>query len=520
MGSVEVFTKTRMLAIENSTVVDGAVDLDGHLILQQRDGTPIDAGDVRAPNLADASTTVKGIVQLATGSETIAGVENTKAITPAGLQLLTATELRRGIIELATEAEVMAGVDTIKAVTAAHVKAARTSWEGTVSPSWTFGKPDVTLSDGSIVSAFLPANDVDVQPSSSVILNRTPGDIWTIVAVQNSNPAFLRQISVVGMNGWESYYDSPQVAEESRFGRARVTKSSTGWVVCAGLIKAGPSAILTAGTTIAILPLGMRPIGGTLKFAAHITGSTTSVHVTTAGEVKIQSAATAAGYVSLSNIVFNTDLVKTTMMLTTALPSLDTSFSPPTYAKDSYGVISLEGVIRSASYDLRIWTPPSGYELEADPNANVQYHLITASGAGLGYVHMQRPVLKSRTSVDYNSLSLTTLYPAVGHSLVWNPITTLEGGWVNLAPANYGTPAWAERPDGLIQLRGMFTGGAIGSSFFTLPEGCRPKSHIIRTAITNQTAGRLDIRSSGGVVPLIGSNSWFSINGSIYAPEK
>lgn len=47
MVSVEVYTKARMLAIENSTVVDGVVNGDGNLILKQRDGTEINAGDVK-----------------------------------------------------------------------------------------------------------------------------------------------------------------------------------------------------------------------------------------------------------------------------------------------------------------------------------------------------------------------------------------------------------------------------------------------------------------------------------------
>lgn len=48
MGTVTVFTADRMLDIENTSIVDGAVVGD-NLILEQRDGTPIDAGNVRGP---------------------------------------------------------------------------------------------------------------------------------------------------------------------------------------------------------------------------------------------------------------------------------------------------------------------------------------------------------------------------------------------------------------------------------------------------------------------------------------
>lgn len=48
MATVTGFTADRMLEIEDTTVVDGEVVGD-NLILYQRDGTPIDAGDVRGP---------------------------------------------------------------------------------------------------------------------------------------------------------------------------------------------------------------------------------------------------------------------------------------------------------------------------------------------------------------------------------------------------------------------------------------------------------------------------------------
>lgn len=49
MGSVEVLTKDRMLQIEDGSVVSGAVDAFGRLILTTRGGDTIDAGEVRGP---------------------------------------------------------------------------------------------------------------------------------------------------------------------------------------------------------------------------------------------------------------------------------------------------------------------------------------------------------------------------------------------------------------------------------------------------------------------------------------
>ena len=50
-----------------------------------------------------ASESSSGIVQLATSDEVIAGTEETKVVTPAGLRTLVATETRKGLVDLATE---------------------------------------------------------------------------------------------------------------------------------------------------------------------------------------------------------------------------------------------------------------------------------------------------------------------------------------------------------------------------------------------------------------------------------
>lgn len=66
---------------------------------------------------ADASETVKGIIELATVSEVQAGTDAVRAITPATLSARTATETRAGLIEAATTAETSDGTDNSRAVT-------------------------------------------------------------------------------------------------------------------------------------------------------------------------------------------------------------------------------------------------------------------------------------------------------------------------------------------------------------------------------------------------------------------
>lgn len=81
------------------------------------------SGDVAMQTSVLAATDAQsGLVELATGTETVAGTDAARAVTPAGLAALTATESRRGLVELATDAEVDAGTDAERAVTPAGVK--------------------------------------------------------------------------------------------------------------------------------------------------------------------------------------------------------------------------------------------------------------------------------------------------------------------------------------------------------------------------------------------------------------
>ena len=49
MGNATFFTAARMQQIEDSTVVAGLVDVNGHLLLKRRDDQTIDAGNVVGP---------------------------------------------------------------------------------------------------------------------------------------------------------------------------------------------------------------------------------------------------------------------------------------------------------------------------------------------------------------------------------------------------------------------------------------------------------------------------------------
>lgn len=81
-------------------------------------------------NRDQASTTVLGLVTLATAAEVNTGTDATKVVTPATLNQRTATETRTGLIEIATQAETDTGTDDARAITPLKLKTYLTTYVG------------------------------------------------------------------------------------------------------------------------------------------------------------------------------------------------------------------------------------------------------------------------------------------------------------------------------------------------------------------------------------------------------
>jgi len=139
MATITGLTATRMEAIEASSVVSGVINGSGHLILTKHDGSTIDAGAVLG-SVPSASDTVQGIVELATAAEAIAGVDTTRAVTPAGLASAVGTLVPdssttvKGKVQLSTSIEAIAGTSATKAITPATLLAVLNAFLGNIYP--------------------------------------------------------------------------------------------------------------------------------------------------------------------------------------------------------------------------------------------------------------------------------------------------------------------------------------------------------------------------------------------------
>lgn len=94
MATVIVATAAKVQQVEDDSIVSMDINESGHLIITNGAGDDIDVGAV-AGDTPDASTTVKGIVELATEAETATGTDVNRAVTPQALK--AQLDLKQGL---------------------------------------------------------------------------------------------------------------------------------------------------------------------------------------------------------------------------------------------------------------------------------------------------------------------------------------------------------------------------------------------------------------------------------------
>lgn len=160
------------------------------------------------PDILDASETQKGIVELATGAESLTGTDTTRAVHPAGLKHTLdnrpATTTQRGLIELATQAEVSAGSDTERAVTPATL-AGVLNVGGSISLARKYSQVLSTSATSYTINHGLATQNVQVSvrdtatPFAEVEVDVTIPNATSVVIAFNAAPAANKyQVTVIG----------------------------------------------------------------------------------------------------------------------------------------------------------------------------------------------------------------------------------------------------------------------------------------------------------------------------------
>lgn len=151
MARITVFTAARMAAIEAASIVGGAINGSGRLILSRNDGTTLDAGAVLG-SVPAASSTVAGLIELADTTEVQAMTASDRAVTPANMASVAATN-----------ADVSNGTSTTRFVTAASLVS--------------------RIASATVVGLVRLATNAEAQAGSLSTVAVTPANLGSIIGV-------------------------------------------------------------------------------------------------------------------------------------------------------------------------------------------------------------------------------------------------------------------------------------------------------------------------------------------------
>ena len=189
----------------------------------------ISFGDV-AFSYPYATKTNPGIAEIATAAEAQAGTDDTRIITPANLQQVTATTERKGVIEIATNAEAQAGTDAEKVITPASLKA-------------------VTATQGRR-GLIAIATDAEAQAGTNQTEAITPASLQTVTATQTRKGIVELATNAEAQNG----SDSEKVITPASLQSVTATTSRK------GVVQLASNAEATTGTNTskAVVPAALK----------------------------------------------------------------------------------------------------------------------------------------------------------------------------------------------------------------------------------------------------------------------
>lgn len=87
-----------------------------------------------------------------------------------------------------------------------------------------------------------------------------------------------------------------------------------------------------------------------------------------------------------------------------------------------------------------------------------------------------------------------------------------EGTWVNFA-GGLATAAFYKDVLGIVHVKGSIKTGTVNTTAFTLPLGYRPELPRLYAVDSNSALGVVRVNDTGTVVPAVGSNLLFSLDG-------
>lgn len=470
MGTVTSLTAARMLAIEGSSVVSGAINGSGHLILTKHDGTTIDAGYALL-GVPDATTSTRGTVELADNTETAALTDTVRAVTPAGLA---------GV------------VNTINTARAAGDSALDTR-VGTLETQ--------VINNHLTSSSFTQATGIGAYPMgvSYMYMSDTESTAggWEFGGNYGLLTTYKYSADMI-VQSWRKHQGGQPATglNQTTDLWQRTANAASGWSTWSRFKKASSDA-LNSSTS---------PVAGQWYRIATIPGSPAQPKA-------------AAEFIISANGTDHHLFLRLRASVAYSVPK------PHLSVEECSGYVGV-GVIPMFT-KARLVTINSG---DIQQGCALEIYCAVTVVSPKVRIHVNHEHWLGNDSdlvTRWGSLGLTgvpttpTSPNAVLHQrgIGWTgdwTAPTFSFSWSNFG-AQYAPAGYKMTPGGIVYLQGLVHNGTVditgNSPIFTLPEGCRPGYECIRNVISNGSIGRLDIFADGRVSALQGSTTWFSLEG-------
>ncbi len=419
------------------------------IILESLNATSITFGDISFIN-PPATTTVKGVVELATPEETQTGSDGSRAVTPAGLKSLTGSTTRAGLVQLNNT---LTSTSTVQALTAAQGKKLQ---DEKLPSSRVQSNPLDTTADALLTVGSFGLGSASAPSESTDCNNLTRPGFYSIGGSAANRPSYATG-SVAGMlvlaGGVSARCSQMYFMDPSAAVRVSVRHlTGSGWtpwqelfhsgnlspVETSRLVSAGSG--LTGGGSLAadrIISLGTPgTISGTTSNAASAESHTHALELPAAS-------VTEAGIVQLNNTLASTS---TSQALTAAqgkklqdekLPSSRVQSNPVDTTADALLTVGSFGLgsasAPSESTDCNNLTRPGFYTIGGSAanrpsytNASASSILVLAGGvsARCSQMHFMDPSTSVRVSVRHLTGSGWTPWQELFHSGNLSPVET------------------------------------------------------------------------------------------------
>ncbi|MGH7218361.1 MAG: PulJ/GspJ family protein [Candidatus Microsaccharimonas sp.] len=305
------------------------------------------------------------------------------------------------------------------------------------------------------------------------------------------------------------------------YGAAAYTKTKSGYVLFRGLVKNATTP--AAGTIMASLPSDYNPS------QRLIFGSAASANVSARMDVSpsddgaqlVFSTNGSGGWMSLDNIRYlaGDSGSRTALTLQNGWGNYGGSYGTPTYAIDSVGRVSIQGLISGGT--TTTGTTIAALPAAATPPLNHIMASYSNSAFGAFGANSSPSTLITRSAVSAGWLSINTSYMPNAAGATWSNLA-LGNSWANYG-SPYGSAQYTKTSDGIVHLKGLIRNGTntYDTTIATLPAGFRPKYRLLFTVVQNSDSfSRLDVLPNGQVRYMGSNNGYYSLSNISFPAEQ